>query len=273
MRRKPSGRRYDDQVKEFALTLYFYSPKAYKYVRSIIPLPNPSSLRKLTSSVNCEPGFFEEAFNALASEVTRDVINKDCCMIIDAMAIRKQTIYEPKQDCFVGFVNYGEGGPIPDDPDTLATEAHVFLLVGTRSHWKCPIGYFLTDKIASITQTQLIKMALIKAAEVGLKVWSITADGTSVNMNTFEQLGCKFGSTYESFKTNFPHPTTGEDVFVIADPCHMLKLARNAVAFLGTIIDDENQAIRWDYFKELNNLQQEEGLKMGNKLSLNHILF
>ena len=124
-----------------------------------------------------------------------------------------------------------------------------------------------------MTQTQLIKTALIKAAEAGLKVWSITADGTSVNMSTFEQLRCKFGSTYETFKTKFPHPSTAEDVFVIANACHMLKLARNALAFLGTITDDKGQTIRWDYFKELNKLQQEEGLKMGNKLSLNHIKF
>ena len=51
----PSARRYDDQVKEFAPTLYFYSPKAYKCVRTIIPLPNPSLLRKWSSSVDCEP--------------------------------------------------------------------------------------------------------------------------------------------------------------------------------------------------------------------------
>ena len=46
LKSKPSGRRYSDEIKEFALTLYFYSPKAYKYVRSIIPLPNPSLIRK-----------------------------------------------------------------------------------------------------------------------------------------------------------------------------------------------------------------------------------
>ena len=40
LKSNPSGRRYSDEMKEFALTLYFYSPKAYKYVRSIIPLPN-----------------------------------------------------------------------------------------------------------------------------------------------------------------------------------------------------------------------------------------
>ena len=88
-----SARRYDDQVKEFALTLYYYLAKAYKYVRSIIPLPNPSLLRKWSSSVNCEPGFSREAFTALEKEVSREAIKRDCCLIIDAMAIRKQTIW------------------------------------------------------------------------------------------------------------------------------------------------------------------------------------
>lgn len=31
--RKPGGHRYDDKLKSFALTLHYYSPKAYNYVR------------------------------------------------------------------------------------------------------------------------------------------------------------------------------------------------------------------------------------------------
>ena len=44
------------------------------------------------------------------------------------------------------------------------------------------------------TQAQLVRMALEKAADAGLRVWSITADGTSVNISTFTQLGCIFGT-------------------------------------------------------------------------------
>ena len=182
---KPTARRYSDDIKEFALTLYFYSPKAYRYVRSIIPLPNPSLLRKWSSSLECEPGFFKEAFTALASEASSAPIKKDCFLIIDAMSIRKQTIWEPKNDHYAGFVDYGNGMAISEDQDTLPSEALVFLLVGSRSHWKCPIGYFLTDKISATVQAQLIKMALELAADAGLKVWSVTADGTSVNLSTF----------------------------------------------------------------------------------------
>jgi heme oxygenase len=32
----PSARRYSDEIKEFALTLYFYSPRTYKYIRSLV---------------------------------------------------------------------------------------------------------------------------------------------------------------------------------------------------------------------------------------------
>ena len=85
----PCGRPYTDDIKEFSLTLYFYSPKAYEYVRSIIPLPNPSLICKWSSSVDCEPGFLQEAFQSLQSEAEKTPSKKDCCLIIDAMSIRK----------------------------------------------------------------------------------------------------------------------------------------------------------------------------------------
>ena len=124
----PCGRRYTDDIKEFSLTLYFYSPKAYEYVRSIIPLPNPSLIRKWSSSVDCEPGFLQEAFQSLQSEAEKTPSKKDCCLIIDAMSIRKQTLWDPKKEQYSGFVNYG---PVPpDDPETLASESLVFIRGG-----------------------------------------------------------------------------------------------------------------------------------------------
>ena len=94
----PSARRYSDEIKEFALTLYLYSPRAYKYVRSLIPLPNPSLIRKWSSSFKCEPGFIDEAFTSLSQKVAQSNIDRDCCLVIDAMSIRKQTIWNPQKD-------------------------------------------------------------------------------------------------------------------------------------------------------------------------------
>ena len=272
MKAAPSARRYTDEIKEFALTLHYYSPRAYKYVRSIIPLPNPSLVRKWSSSFKCEPGFIEDAFTSLSSQISNSPNNKDCCLVVDAMAIRKQMLWNPEKDKYSGFVDFGNAIP-NSNPTKLASEALVFLLVGTRAHWKCPIGYFLTDKITAKDQANLVLKALELAAKADLKVWSVTADGTVVNLNTFETFGCDFSGTYNDMKTSFSHPTTGENVYANCYPCHMLKLARNALADYGSFVDCKGQSVRWKDIKDLKNLQQSAGLNLKNKLSSNHLRF
>ena len=50
------------------------------------------------------------------------------------MSKRNQTLYDAHEDKYAGFIKYGD---IPtNNPETIATEAVVFLLVGARSHWK-----------------------------------------------------------------------------------------------------------------------------------------
>ena len=65
MNRKQNGVRYVDDVKKFALTLHFYSPRAYEYVRKVFRLPHSRSIRAWTSSIRCEPGFFDDVFQHL----------------------------------------------------------------------------------------------------------------------------------------------------------------------------------------------------------------
>jgi hypothetical protein len=76
------------------------------------------------------------------------------------MSIRKQTVWNPEKDSY-GFVDFGNEVP-NEHLEKLATEALVFLLVGTRSHWKCPVGYFLADKMNAKDQATLVKSVLKK---------------------------------------------------------------------------------------------------------------
>ena len=267
----PRGRRYSDVVKEFAVTLNYYSPKAYEYVRSVIPLPQPSLIRKWSSIVECNPGFFKESFESLKKEALVSPEKKDCCLIIDGMAIRKQTLWDSKNEKYVGFVDYGNIPP--EKPDQHATEALVFVLVGARSHWKCPVGYFLTDKMTGKMQAKLVQESLIMAAEAGLRVHSVTADGTAVNFGMFSELDCIFTTSCESMVTKFTHPTENYYIYAILDPCHMLKLARNALSHIGSIVDSENNIITWKLFSSLNKIQQFEGFKLANKFSSRHLQF
>ena len=219
--------------------------------------------------MNCEPGFIGESFTILEEQAKMNTEKKDCCLVLDAMAIRKQVQWEPANNQYSGFADYG---PL-QAPKIVVSEALVFLLVGLRSHWKQPIGYFLTDKANATVQAELINMALVKASSAGLKVWCVTSDGTTANITTFRKLGCRFGYSYNTISTKFKHPVTGEDVFVILDPCHMPKLAGNALAFLQAFSSSDGDKIQWKFFHSLNLIQEQEGLKLGNMLTNNHLQF
>lgn len=58
---------YPVELRKFATTLHFYSPRAYNYVRKTFNfcLPDVSTIRKWTSSIDCMPGFSQFCFNTL----------------------------------------------------------------------------------------------------------------------------------------------------------------------------------------------------------------
>lgn len=152
--------------------------------------------------------------------------------------------------------------------ENLATEAVVFMLVSLKNMFKCPVGYFLLDKINAAMQAELIKIMLIRTAEVGVQVLSVTFDGCSVNTQSIKLLSGKDFREAHSFT----HPSTGEEVFFILDPCHMVKLAWNFLADAEEI-SSERGPIKWAYINNLNKFQEEPGLKFVNKLSSAHIKY
>lgn len=61
------SKEYNEELKRFALTLHFYSPRCYNYIREKIGLclPHVNTLRTWYKQVDCEPGFTAEAFNTI----------------------------------------------------------------------------------------------------------------------------------------------------------------------------------------------------------------
>ena len=66
-----------------------------------------------------------------------------------------------------------------------------------------------------------------------------------------------------------------EDVYVIYDGWHVLKLIRNALASgVDTgedMCDSEENVISWTFLQHLVNFQEMQGLHAGNKLRRQHI--
>lgn len=260
-------RRYTLHIKQFALTLYFYSPKAYEFLRETLFLPHPSMLKKWLSNYDCNVGFLTEVFEHLQIEVPKKDYLKDVALIFDSMAIRTQILHDIKTDKNVGYVDYG--GILNNNSKDLATEVLVFQIV-SYNKYKCPIAYFFINKINANVQAQLVQMAIEKLYDVGITVRSITCDGARTNLATFTTLGCIISD--HNMKSYLEHPFNKSNIYCILDPCHLLKLARNDLAELLNMIS-EHGLISFHFIKKLYELQELADLKLANKLNYNHIYF
>ena len=259
--RKSGGQRYSETVKQFALTLFYYSPRAYEYCRTVFTLPNPSSIRAWLTNVDVNPGFLSNVL-----EVAVQSKETDYCLVVDSMSIRKQTLFVNGQ--LTGFCDYG--GVIAEDRNSIASEALVFLLVPLKGVTiQYPIGYFLVDKINAQVQAELIRTVLTLTAEKNLRVCSITCDGCAANISTLNNLGCHLNP--KGCIPYFNHPILQQKVYATLDICHMVKLTRNALADMGAFLSPTGERISWEYVVRLSNLQNDHGLHFANKLSVSHI--
>lgn len=260
---------YSEELRVFALTLHFYSPAAYNYVRRTFNtcLPHTRTLSRWYQSINGEPGFTSEAFNALRLKASAENHAILCSLIMDEMSIRQQGEWVSSQDRCYGYVDMGTGAK----DNTLAKEALVFLLNCINGNWKIPVGYFLIAGCTAEQKKNLVLQCLARCHEVGIQVVSLTFDGAPANLSMARHLGCDL--KHKNLKTSFKHPTTNEEVVVFLDPCHMLKLARNILGEKGSLVDDEDRLVEWRYFKDLHKLQYKENFHLANKVRSQHINF
>ncbi|KAK6167116.1 hypothetical protein SNE40_021216 [Patella caerulea] len=265
---KPHGE-YTEEQRNFSLTLHLYSPKAYEFLRTVLPLPAGRSLRRWLENIEAEPGISTCMINTLIKKKDE---NPDeythCSLMLDAMAIRKQVTYDSHAGKLVGFVDLGTGIDETDE----AKEALVFMLVGIKSKWKAPVAYYLSKGLQAEVQAELLVGCIEKLSECGFVIHSVTMDGHASNISMCHLLGCNFEYHQQDPKPFFQLPGITNRIWVVMDACHMVKLIRNALEAYGTLMSAKG-AIKWDHIRQLNEVQEEIGLRLGNRLSANHLAF
>lgn len=267
----PSRQKYTPSLRSFALTLNFYSPKAYNYVRETFnkSLPHPRTISQWYKSIDGSPGFTQEALVALKLKVTEaKQLGKEilCNLVIDEMAIRKLIEWTGKK--FTGYVDVGtnlDGDCLPE-----AREALVFLLVALNDNWKIPVAYFLLNGLCGSEKANLVNKCLEFVHETGIIVTSLTFDGAAANINMASSLGANFENS-RFLMPYFKHPVTQENVFIFFDPCHMIKLIRNCFGSHKVFKTLEGKIISWQYLEALVNMQTTEGLHAATKLKRRHL--
>jgi len=255
---------YPAELRSFALSLHFYSAKAYDFVRNQFSncLPHPKTLSRWYSCITGDPGFHTDTFAALkcmADSRDQPVI---CSMMMDEVAIRKELDWDGNK--FIGYVDLGveieDSSSLP-----VAKEALVFMIVSITERWKVSVAYFLTDGLQGKERANLVLICLRKLHAAGIRVVSLTFDGSSANCSMADNLGAKLHA--DNPVTSFPHPEIPcNDVQIFLDACHMVKLMRNMLADKKVLLDEKNQEIKWAYIERLENLQRQEGLRASTKL-------
>lgn len=72
------ARRFTTEEKLIALSIYKQGPKSYKFLQKIFILPCKTTLKKMISQINIEPGINPQIFELIKKQV--NYIYNPCCM-------------------------------------------------------------------------------------------------------------------------------------------------------------------------------------------------
>lgn len=186
-------------------------------------------------------------------------------LMLDEMSIKHQVEWDGKE--YHGFVDIGT--ELDDDELPEVSYALVFMIVSINGHFKIPVPYYLINGMTAIERGNLLNECLIARHEATIHIVSVTFDGAPTNISMVNHLGANIRP--RGIINFFSHPISREKVYVLLDPCHMVKLVRNTLATKRTLQDEDGNAICWSYMEKLVNKQEDEGLHAATKIRRRHI--
>lgn len=132
LNKPPKGCRYSDNYKQFALSVYFLGPKAYKKLATVCRLPSKSTLQRCTQNWVINPGFNDFIFRLLELRVSlmQDKA-KDCILCIDEISLKCNLYYNISKDKITGF----QEGFMIKSAD-IAGNALIIMARGIVNSWK-----------------------------------------------------------------------------------------------------------------------------------------
>ncbi|KAL4126994.1 hypothetical protein QTP88_011192 [Uroleucon formosanum] len=151
-------------LRKFAMTLHFYSPSAYSYVRTIFSkaLPDVSTIRKWYSKLDGLP-------------------------VMDEMSIKQRVHWTGTRH--QGYIDFGLGGKT-EEMDNLpyAKDAFVIMVVGINTSWKVLIAYYLINGISAEEKANIILNCLQELDTTGVIIKTLTFDGAANNLSMVSEL-------------------------------------------------------------------------------------
>jgi len=221
--RSNSGKRWTEQDKAFALSMYKRGPRLYKFLRQYFELPSPRSLQRILSKIPFETGINKTLLEQLKVKIDEiDEQNRYASLIFDEMSLSKGFHYEAHKQIVNGYKNLGESGRTANAAD----HALVFMIRGIRKSWKQVIAYyFTTDQIFCNNLKFLLKYIMEQLQDIGIKIKATVCDQGSTQRKALSEL-----SKENNIKrTSYTFMVRLKKIVVIFDVPHLLKNTRNAL--------------------------------------------
>jgi len=177
------------------------------------------------------PEFSSKSFKAISMKVEE---MKKCgktlfgCMIIDEMSIKQHVNWIGTRH--QGYVDYSLGNTARQaDNLPFAKDAFVIIIVGMNTSWKIPVAYYLLAEITTEEKANIVLSCLEELYKTGIKIKTLTFDGAANNLAMSNVLGAKL--QYPDLKPSFELPSSKENIHIILDPCHVVKLVKRRLGY------------------------------------------
>ena len=138
-----SGRikHYPDSYKEFAVSLYFRSPHAYRFLEKRFKLPVKSTINLWLSKLRFQEGLCPNLMHLLSTRVKRLPEKERICSLIgDEISLRKSVDYSASFDKVFGVGK-------KEEEDKFHTGALVLMVAGLQSRWKQTVSFEFTKNV------------------------------------------------------------------------------------------------------------------------------
>lgn len=259
LKKSPRGSRYSDQFKQFALSIFFLGPKAYKKISETSRLPSKTTLQRFARKWAIEPGLNNFIFKIIESRVKLlEEKGKDCFITLDEMSIKSHIFYDISKDNIVGFEE-----TMNRKNNNLATSALVVMVRGIASSWKQPIAYFFYKSTAVPSEIKdILYEIVIRLNDAGLNVLGVVSD-QGPNFQKLVRNCLKLTEINSSFYVN------GKKLLYFFDFPHLLKSTRNNF-FKHTFLLKDGETHK-KYLEKLYNIDKVSEFRQCPRLTDDHI--
>lgn len=259
--RKIRGERYTKSFKQFALTLYFLSPKCYRFLQKVFRLPTKCTLSLLTRNWQYSPGINNNLFEALKIKIKNFTeLERHVTLCVDEIQLKPFLFYNIASDEIIGFDNNKK--KVDSIKSKCSTHAMVLMTSGIYKNFKQPLAYLFSKGAYTGTDLDsLIKEAIRKLTEIGLKVDVLISDMGSNLVALSKRLGVSPDSPFFTLDE--------KKIYYMFDPPHLVKAVRNNMYL--NVLQYENKTTNWSYIRQFYDKDKIEPFRLAPKLSEKHM--